>query len=181
MEEKQPGNADQNPLTAEELIREHQVAIWRYLRALGCDSSLADDLTQETFLSVLRGEFQQVSTASTRAYLRKVAYNAFISVRRREGKVVAVENLEAFEAAWNELVSDGTGDELIEMLKACMQHLSKRAKWSLEMRFRDKLSRLKIAEKLEITEHGAKNLMQRAKKQLRQCVEEKISMENEND
>jgi RNA polymerase sigma-70 factor (ECF subfamily) len=33
---------------------------------------------------------------------------------------------------------------------------------------------MEIARSLEITEHGAKNLMQRAKKQLRQCVEGKM-------
>ena len=51
---------------------------------------------------------------------------------------------------------------------------SERARWALEMRFRDKLPRLEIAGHLKITEHGAKNLMQRAKKQLRECIEGKI-------
>jgi RNA polymerase sigma-70 factor (ECF subfamily) len=43
------------------------------------------------------------------------------------------------------------------------------------MRFRDDSSRDEIATALEITEHGAKNLMQRAKQQLRECIERKLS------
>jgi RNA polymerase sigma-70 factor (ECF subfamily) len=42
------------------------------------------------------------------------------------------------------------------------------------MRFRDRLPRVEIAAELKITEHGAKNLMQRAKKQLRGCIERKM-------
>jgi len=51
--------------------------------------------------------------------------------------------------------------------------LSDRARKALEMRFRDQQSREQIAATLEISEHGAKNLMQRAKQQLRACVEKK--------
>ena len=36
------------------LVTLHQAGVWRYLRALGCDASLADDLTQDTFLEAWR-------------------------------------------------------------------------------------------------------------------------------
>ncbi|MEE9311331.1 MAG: sigma factor, partial [Planctomycetota bacterium] len=39
------------------LMQAHQTGVWRFLRALGADTSLADDLTQEVFLSVLRKPF----------------------------------------------------------------------------------------------------------------------------
>jgi RNA polymerase sigma-70 factor (ECF subfamily) len=42
------------------------------------------------------------------------------------------------------------------------------------MRFADEASREEIAAALGISEHGAKNLMQRAKHQLRECVESKL-------
>lgn len=35
-----------------QLIRQHQSAVWGYLRVLGADSATAGDLTQETFLRV---------------------------------------------------------------------------------------------------------------------------------
>ncbi len=166
-----PESTDFDPVR---LIQDHQAGIWRYLRALGCDAAQAEDLTQETFLAVLRKPFEQYNPAATAAYLRKVAYNLFITVQRRAGRVTAVENIEEFDGAWNEWVANDNGEELLDALRQCLQYLSQRARWALEMRFRDRLSRTQIAAQLEITEHGAKNLMQRAKKQLRSCIEGKL-------
>jgi RNA polymerase sigma-70 factor (ECF subfamily) len=42
------------------------------------------------------------------------------------------------------------------------------------MRFEDQATREQIASELQITENGVKNLQQRAKAQLRQCLEEKL-------
>ena len=44
----------------------------------------------------------------------------------------------------------------------------------MDLRFRKKEARQDIGAELGITEHGAKNLMQRAKKQLRSCIEGKL-------
>jgi RNA polymerase sigma-70 factor (ECF subfamily) len=156
------------------LIEEHQVGIWRYLRALGCDPSQADDLTQETFLAVLQHPFQDYGPASTAAYLRKVARNQLISARRRTGKVTAVENVEDFDRTWEKWAGTDNGEALTEALKECLQQLTERARMALEMRFRERAPRLEIAAALAITEHGAKNLMQRAKLRLRECIEGKL-------
>ena len=156
------------------LIEDHQAGVWRYLRALGCDSSRADDLTQETFLAVLQKPFDDYNPSATGAYLRKVAYNLFITAQRRAGRMVVMENIEQIDLSWMRWAGQDNGEELVEALKVCLGTLSQRARWALELRFREKLSRAGIADKLQITEHGAKNLMQRAKHQLRKCIEGKL-------
>ena len=55
-----------------QIVKEHQAGVWRYLRALGCDSQQADDFTQETFLKVLTKPFDDYNPAATAAYLRRV-------------------------------------------------------------------------------------------------------------
>lgn len=157
-----------------QLIEEHQMGIWRYLRALGCDPSQADDLTQDTFLAVLQHPFQNYGPAATAAYLRKVARNHFISAHRRAGKVTAVENVEEFDRAWEKWAGHDNGEAMTEALRECLQQLTERARMALEMRFRDREPRQRIAKALDITEHGAKNLMQRAKHRLRECIEGKL-------
>ena len=77
-------------------------------------------------------------------------------------------------ANWSKWMGQDDGSEALEALDDCHKQLTKRARWALEMRFRDKLPRANIAEALSITEHGAKNLMQRAKKKLRTCIEGKL-------
>jgi len=160
------------------LINDYQAGVWRYLRAIGCEAALADDLTQETFLAVLQRPFQDLGPAAVAAYLRKIAFNLYVTHHRRSGRVTAVENIEEIDAAWSRLARDDNGEALLEALRMCLGKLTERARRALEMRFREQQSREAIAAMLEITEHGAKNLMQRAKQQLRACVEQKLKQES---
>lgn len=157
-----------------ELIEAHQAGVWRYLRSLGCERELANDITQETFLAVMQKPFDNYDPRATAAYLRTVARNLFISAMRKAGRMVVVEDVEAIDVTWHRWrMEEDNGEELLEKLRECLQELTERARWALQMRFRDRLPRIEIADNLGITEHGAKNLMQRAKKQLRACIETK--------
>ncbi len=157
-----------------ELVHRHQAMVWRYLRALGADCALAEDLTQDTFLEIMRRPLEQYSDAATASYLRRVAHNLFISRRRREGRMTVTEHAEQFETAWLRWAGFDAGHELLDCLKECFQQLTQRAQLSLRLRFVEEASRQAIATALSISEHGAKNLMQRAKTQLRECLEKKM-------
>ncbi|MFN7878372.1 MAG: RNA polymerase sigma factor [Pirellula sp.] len=159
----------------EELIEQHQANVWRYLRALGCDQSLADDLTQETFIAVLRRPFTQISPSATASYLRRVAYHLLVTYRRKYKRVTTTEDIDALDTVWNRWTgAENNGAEVFDALAECFSRLTDRAQMSLKMRFSEDASRERIARKLGITEHGAKNLMQRAKSQLKECVEGKL-------
>ena len=170
------GDDSHVPLEPAELIRRHQRGVWRYLRMLGCDDSTADDLTQETFLKVLRrDDFQQHSDAATSGYLRRVAHNAFISMHRKQSRVHLSADQTMIDFVWQRWAGkDLTGDVTIDALRECVGALSDRAQTALRMRFADGSQRIEIAQALSITDHGARNLLQRAKEKLRQCVEQKL-------
>jgi RNA polymerase sigma-70 factor, ECF subfamily len=157
-----------------QLIACHQAGVWRYLRALGCDAYLADDLTQETFLEVMRRPFVHYNDHASGAYLRRVAHNLFITVRRRAGKVMFMEKAEEFEQSWMRWAGFDGGNRALDALDDCFSRLTTRAQQALKLRFADDSTRQTIAATLNISEHGAKNLMQRAKIQLRECVESKL-------
>ena len=159
-----------------ELIARHQHGVWRYLRMLGCDDSTADDLTQDTFLRVLRREdFVQHNDAATSSYLRRTAYNLLVSLHRKQGRVQTLSEPNVLDEVWDRWAGkDLTGDLAVEALRECLSALTRRAQTALKMRFANDASRVEIGEALNITDHGARNLMQRAKQQLRQCVEEKL-------
>lgn len=163
------------------LINQHQAGVWRYLRSLGCEAALAEDLTQETFLKVLQSSFEHREERATAAYLRTVARNLFISHQRRLGKAVEMEEVNLIDAAWQRWNGDAQDDHdgLLERLRDCLTRLTARAQLSLRLRFEEKASRQEIAEELAISEHGAKNLMQRAKQQLRECMESKSQLNAE--
>ncbi|MEX0713698.1 MAG: sigma-70 family RNA polymerase sigma factor [Pirellulales bacterium] len=153
------------------LVKEHQTGVWRYLRALGCAPAQAEDLTQETFLRVLERPFQDYNRAATAAYLRQVARNLFLTSQRRAARTLVVANLDEIEVLWARWTDRDGGQELVQALERCLETLAARARQALDLRFRERLSRAGIAEKLGMSEAGAKNLMQRAKRHLRACIE----------
>ncbi|MCO8122913.1 sigma-70 family RNA polymerase sigma factor [Stieleria sp. TO1_6] len=168
-------------LDATELVVRHQSGVWRYLRMLGCDDATADDLTQETFLRVLRrNDFVQHNDSATAGYLRRTAYNLLVSRHRKLGRVQTIAEPELLDETWDRWAGkDLTGNAAVEALQHCFEKLTERAQLALRMRFDSSASRVEIGEALGITDHGARNLMQRAKQQLRSCVEEKLQLVNE--
>ena len=156
------------------LVEKYQAGVWRYLRALGCTTSEADDFTQDTFLAVFQRPFDDYDPAATGAYLRRVAFNLLVTARRRAHKVTPVADLEDFDGAWEKWNGHHNGEETLDYLRQCLEQLTDRARRALDMRFRERKRRADIAASLNITEHGAKNLMQRAKSSLRSCVESKM-------
>jgi len=155
---------------AARLVREHQAGVWRYLRVLGCSPSEAEDLTQDTFVAVLQKPFEEINRAATAAYLRQAARSLFISSQRRAARVAAAE-LDEIEQTWTRWAANDDGQELLAALHKCLETLAGRARQALDMRFREGSSRAEIAAKLGLSEDGAKNLMQRAKQHLRNCIE----------
>jgi RNA polymerase sigma-70 factor (ECF subfamily) len=160
---------------AERLVVRHQAGVWRYLRAMGCDVNEADDLTQDTFVSVLRRPFTDYGEVATSAYLRRVAFSRLVSIRRKSGREKLVGELHELDIVWGRLAGGDQWEVMLEALQLCLKSLSDRARLALQLRYRDRVPRAGIADALEITEHGVKNLMQRAKKQLRTCIERRIS------
>lgn len=159
------------------MIDRHQRGVWRYLRMLGCDSSTADDLTQETFLRVLRRDnFVHHNDAATSGYLRRTAYNLLVSNHRKLSRMHTTPDAGTIDEIWNRWAGkDLSGDLAVDVLRECLSQITDRAQSALKMRFADNASRSDIAKHLKISDHGARNLMQRAKAKLRECVETQLT------
>ena len=95
---------------------------------MGCEASLAEDLTQETFLAILQRPFNDVSPAATSAYLRKTALNMLISHERRAGRVRAVENVELLDQGWTRWTGDEDGEAVLESSSRLFERLTERAR-----------------------------------------------------
>jgi RNA polymerase sigma-70 factor, ECF subfamily len=156
------------------LMREHQAGLWRFLRALGAEPDLADDITQETFLAVYRKPFEQRSPGQTVAYLRIVAKNLFLKARRKAGKEVAIAELEHVESEWNELAGESDGAELAKALKECLKQLEDKPRQALDLQYKEGKQRLQIAEQLGMTDDGVKTLLRRTKARLKKCMELRV-------
>jgi RNA polymerase sigma-70 factor (ECF subfamily) len=158
------------------LVREHQAEVWRYLRYVGAGPELADDLTQETFLQLLRAPFQDQGRAARAGWLRTVARNLYLkSLRRRgpEGDLAQAE-LEAAEAAWSGFARADGGQEHLAALRQCLDELDGRARQAVHLQYEERRSREALGQALGLSPDGVKSLMRRVRTALRACVERRI-------
>ena len=172
------GLADQH---LADIAQAHRLGIWRYLRFLGCDDSVADDLTQETFLAVARGSSSGnrngEAVRDVPAYLRGVARKLFLKWVRRSRREPSLEELDLADEVWRQFAGNDDGDTWIESLRECVEGLNGRGRQAIDLHYREGHSREQIAQRLEMTPDGVKTLLRRTREVLRQCVERKVRAE----
>lgn len=171
----------QSPATSSEpcnlarVVRQHQAAVWRYVRFLGAEPAEADDLTQETFLALARANFTERDEHQTIGYLRTIARNQLLVLRRKQSREINTVDLEAADAVWAAAAgADGTLTTYLEALQDCTKNLEGRAQEAINMHYRDKTSREAIATHLGMQPDGVKTLLRRIRQVLRECIERKV-------
>jgi RNA polymerase sigma-70 factor (ECF subfamily) len=158
------------------LVRSHQTGIWRYLRALGCDPILAEDLVQEVFLRCLTRPWPipEGQTGNELAFFKTCARNLLIDHWRKHRREHSVSELEHLDKAWTEETENGDGSAEMDALAECLRGVPPRARRLLEIRYRDHTSMQAGAAELKMTEGAAKVALQRTRDQLRECIRRKL-------
>ena len=157
------------------LVHAHQAEVWRYLRYLGCDPALADDLTQDTFLSVHARPFEIRSAAMTRGYLRRVARNLLAKQRRRTRRAPRCVDLIEAERVWAEQGESTQGEDYRHALGRCLAGLGDRPRRALDLTYTQGLPRREVAARLRMQDQGVKTLLHRVKAKLRACIERRMA------
>ena len=152
-----------------QLVQLHQAEVWRYLRFLGASAELADDLTQDTFLQLLRSPFTQRSPQQTAAWLRTVARSQFVRSFRKPPFELA--ELETLEAAWCGFAGEDAGSESLSRLRSCLERLDGRARDVVRLHYEERRSRTEIGVRLGLGADGVKSLLRRTRALLRTCMQ----------
>lgn len=153
--------------------------MWRYVRFLGAERAEAEDLTQETFLAVARAAFAERDERQTAGYLRVVARNQLLALRRKQNREVSTVELEAADNVWAAATGkDGSLAGYLDALRECVAGLEGRARQAIDMYYRDGAGREAIAATLEMKPDGVKTLLRRTRQALRECIERKLKNES---
>jgi len=103
-----------------ELVRRHGSAVRGLLRRLGADSTTADDLAQDAFMTGFEqvAEFRGEGTFG--AWIKKIAARLYLKRVKREARLIFSDNVEPFEEI---SIRDASGDaasriDLDEALKS---------------------------------------------------------------
>jgi len=160
-------------MEASAFVRKHQTALWRFLRSVGCDAALADELTQDALLVALRREVTTREERTAAAFLRTTARNLWLK-RRHADRRRAEQLFDAAEQLWQTDASTDGGNALLDALDQCLAELPERSTTALMRAYRDGASRGELATELDLSEHGVRNMMHRLRNALRECIERRM-------
>ena len=163
-----------------ELIRLHETRVFRLLYRMMGSREDAEDLTQETFLSLHRHGHRFRAEARFSTFVYRVAANAALNRRRSLGRGRArIEKLKHRQLAGDDLPSsprdpeDSTlGVELSEHVKTALEELSPSLRMPVVMYDIEGLAYGEIAKILGIAEGTVKSRIHRARQALREQLKQ---------
>ncbi|MGE3174305.1 MAG: sigma-70 family RNA polymerase sigma factor [Planctomycetota bacterium] len=160
------------PALTADLVRAHQLALWRYLRVLGCGAAEAEDLVQEAFVLLLQAELHDASPPGVRAWLRATVRNLFLAACRRAGRAPRLDP--DVDAAIADCERRDDGDGYRAALRRCLDTLTADERQLLERRYRDGAQRAALAATADVGVEGLKSRLRRIKIRLRHCITRRL-------
>ena len=148
-------------------VESYQKAVRRFLTALCCgDSSLADDLAQDTFVKAYLScdGFREDSKFTTWIY--RIAYNTFISHRRSSRSTVSL-----IEASTYTSLSEADGSFRYQALYAALDRLGDKERAAILLFYRQGYS---VAERADISHQSTeavKQQLSRGRKHVKQFLD----------
>ena len=166
----------------EELIRKHESRVYRLLYRMMGSKEDAEDLTQETFLSLHRHGHRFRAEARFSTFVYRVAANAALNRRRSYGRGRArVDKLKTRQAAGDDLPSSprnpedaALGTELTGHVREALDTLSPSLRMPVILYDIEGLAYGEIAKVLGIAEGTVKSRIHRARQALREQLREML-------
>ena len=95
------------PMNIEELYRTYFDIVYRYIRSVSRDGSLAEEVTQETFFKALKKADQFRGDCDVRVWLCQIAKNTLYDhLKKQKKQLLGDEKLEKAESAGGELLEE---------------------------------------------------------------------------
>jgi RNA polymerase sigma-70 factor, ECF subfamily len=174
-----------------ELVSRHQVALLRLARTYVASAAIAEEVTQDTWLAVLRGLDGFAGRSTFRTWLMQILVNRAKSTGVREHRTVAVADAgpavdaTRFDAsgAWmsppQHWVEDSderlSAQVLAAPIRAALDELPERQREVVLLRDVDGLSAREVCEILDISEANQRVLLHRGRSRLRQRIETELA------
>ncbi len=145
-----------------ELHRRYGTRIYLYCRRILGDGVLADDMFQETFMSVLKSAEKFTVVENFPAYIHKIARNHCLRAKERRQQPVEFD-----EESMGMLDKSLEQKELSQMISMAIELLPEHHREAFVLQMYDDLSYEEIGEVLEVPVTTVRNWVVRAKKKLR--------------
>lgn len=161
-----PGEKDGRAGDFAALVDAHWMAVFRLVFWMSGNTHDAEELTQETFLRALQRLAETSLQTQTRAWLLRVATNAFLDRKRKQNRAKQVAlppDLPGLATAPGDRIETS---EQAELAKAAMTTLSETTRAVFHLRVQEALPYAEIAAMLGTTEQAARWHMHQARSKL---------------
>ncbi|HXY94468.1 MAG TPA: RNA polymerase sigma factor [Acidimicrobiia bacterium] len=149
-----------------EVVVEHHAQIFRFARTLTRNDADAEDLAQTALVRALQRGPLTCSADQAKWYVLRIVRNLAIDQARARGRVV----VEPRATLPDETASDELIDDVPVFPRAAFDALPAHHREVLHLRFFEELGYDKVAERLDTTEHAARQRVYRAMQALRTKV-----------
>lgn len=158
-------------------FREHQSAVFRYVRFRVATREAAEDVTSDVFMKALRSfDRYDASRASPRTWLLRIARNAVTdhlrALKRRGSLHVSLDRIPDLVANVPSAEERVIEQERIQRLLNGSQMLGKADQDILSLRYGSGLQNAEIAEHLDISNNAVAVRLHRALKRLKDVVQD---------
>ncbi|WP_455245539.1 sigma-70 family RNA polymerase sigma factor [Petrachloros mirabilis] len=184
--------SDHNPSDPQRWVDEHGDFLYRYALVRVRNSSVAEDLVQDTFLVALQGTHQQTGPTAERRWMVGIIKHKIIDYFRRTAKEANQAQDHHTEKQTDEydFLADGhwkpeigpihawpeNPDALLErqqfreVLAGCLERLPPKTAQVFTLREMDELETAEICRLVGVTPTNMSVILYRARKQLRNCL-----------
>lgn len=160
-----------------EIVQEHHESLFRYALALsGRHRHEAEGIVQQTYMEILEGRADLLSSRNKRAFLFGIARRIAASRSRRRsiwGRIVGLRPLELAPGGdFQDPESTASGNEKRVIVEVALRELPKRQLEVLTLVFAEGLTVEEAALAMGVSVGSARTHYHRAKKRLSQLLEE---------
>jgi RNA polymerase sigma-70 factor (ECF subfamily) len=148
------------------VVEAHWTAVYRLLYSMTGNAHDSEDLAQETFLRALRRWNTFKPGTNLRAWLLRIASNAYFDVRRKRQTLKIAQLPEEVVSADSQSELRIEVQEQAELIRVAMEDLTELTRLVFHLRVTEELSFKDIAKLAEITEVAARQHMHQARAKL---------------
>jgi RNA polymerase sigma-70 factor (ECF subfamily) len=159
------------------LYQRYRQPLFSYLLRTTGNKTHAEEVYQETWLSLIKQRQSYAASASFRSYIFCIAHSRLLDFYRQQGKLSANDSLDDNEAA-QEIAACSTYEpqaqleeaRLLERLQFCLRKLPEEQRAVLVLKLESELTLQAIASQLNVAFEALKSRFRYAQAKLQSCL-----------
>jgi RNA polymerase sigma-70 factor, ECF subfamily len=167
---------EQSPTPVQRLFVAHVPALHAWLLSVVPDATLADDLVQETFLTVMQKSADYREGTNFRAWIFAIARFKILEASRQRARYASTLEPDAMDLLLAEHPEPfESHDRRLSTLEKCVGKLKGRAREIIDLRYLEELGPPEIAQRLSWSLNSVNVALTRARQVLRDCVKTNLA------